>query len=83
MTTVYQNSRYKVDLAESAVTTDENYFIIHLEHGTVEGKSDNLPQALILAEQFAYILDNEQHKQMVKDMYAPAFSWPTGHDSLN
>lgn len=64
---IYQNTYYNVQLVKE--DTETPYHVCHNEHGVVEYAADNLPQALIVAEQFSALLTGDKFKHEVADLY--------------
>lgn len=68
MQVVYENMYYVVECEKES---ELPYTVRNKEYGSVEGEFDNLPQALIIAEQYYRLLKNDTWKQDVEHMYGP------------
>lgn len=62
MTILHENKNYKVVLIE-VEDVDSPYHVINISNDIVEYYADNLPQALVIAEQFNDMLDKQVHLQ--------------------
>lgn len=72
MQTVYSNAYYDVVVNEKDEKTP--YYVTNQQFGVVDYYSDNYPQALIVAEQFAALLTGDKFKHEVAEMYGSGFS---------
>ena len=69
---LYTNNKYEVltiDDLDERIELDDNYKVVNRQTGKIEYRSESLPQALAIAEQFAHLLANDYHLKVVKDMY--------------
>jgi len=61
------NDNYKVVFNEDARELDKPYLVINKATGFVDFAASNLPQALVISEQFNQIITSEDYKTMYNE----------------
>jgi len=63
---IYENSLYEVVVDGE---TRDIYRVVNKETGVAEGSAQNLPQAIGVAEQYRFMLENEVWRRALAEMY--------------
>ena len=57
---IHSNEHYFVELTPED-NLENNYQVVNIQYNTIEAETENLPQALIYAEQFNTMLTEDVH----------------------